>query len=402
MLPIQKRSAVWLLLSLCVAGITWLYAHQVLDPWSDARDLARNGVHTQLGDLYPRWRGTRELLLDGRNPYGPEVSHEIQTAFYGHVLTKDDAARGIVDEQRFAYPIYVVLLFAPTIHADFSRVQLWAPFILALVTAIGTLLCIDLIAWRLPWHGTAALILFTLSSPQIVQGIRHQQLALVVACLLVAGAWCVRKSYMAPAGVLLALSTIKPQMALLPLIWFAIWSAGDLRTRWRLPAAFGLTMAAFIGAGEAILPGWIGYFFAGLAAYQKYFPTTSLLRLLLGNFLGLVISAAIILSLLLVAWRNRMEAAQSQRFTLIFVAFLIAAVLTFPLFTPFNQSMLILPALMLFRDWKMLSRTIRIILGFVVAWPWVVSAALLVSHPPLDVIPPVAPTTRHCWFCSYR
>ena len=30
------------------------------------------------GDIYHRWLGSRELLLNGRNPYGKEVTEEIQ------------------------------------------------------------------------------------------------------------------------------------------------------------------------------------------------------------------------------------------------------------------------------------------------------------------------------------
>jgi len=384
MLPNPKRISLWLLLSLCVSGITWIYTHQILDPWSDARDVARNGIHAQLGDLYPRWLGAREVLLHGRNPYGPEVSGEIQTAFYGHVLKAEDAAHGIVDQQRFAYPIYVVFLLAPTGHADFSRVQFWAPVILALFAIGSVLFCIDLIGWRLPWQGIVALILFTLCSPQIVQGLRHQQLALVVAFLLFAGAWCLSRNHLSTAGLLLAFATIKPQMALLPLVWPLLWAAGDWRSRWRLPAAFGITMAALIVAGEFILPGWLGYFFAGVAAYQKYFPTTSLLRLLLGNTFGLVVSGGVIALLLLAGWRNRKEPANSRRFIYIKAAFLISAVVTFPLFTPFNQAMLILPALLLLRDWKAFPQTARLIFVSVVSWPWVVSAALLLVRPQLN------------------
>jgi len=41
----------------------------------------RDGIKTQMGDLYSPWMGTRELILHHRNPYGPEVTHEIQMAF---------------------------------------------------------------------------------------------------------------------------------------------------------------------------------------------------------------------------------------------------------------------------------------------------------------------------------
>jgi hypothetical protein len=380
----KKRIALWLLLSLCVSGIAWLYAHQILGPWANARDLQKNGITSQMGDLYPRWLGARDLFLYSRNPYGPEVSHEIQTDFYGHALTPEDAARGVVDEQRFAYPVYVVFLLAPTIHADFSRIQFWTPFILAFFVAVSVVLCVDLLDWRVPWPTIATLILFTVSCPQIVQGLRHQQLALVVACLIVAGAWCVRKGHLATSGVLLAVATIKPQMALLPLLWFFLWSAGEWRTRWRLLAGFGVTMAALIGAGEWILPGWLGYFFAGLAAYHKYFPTTSPLHLLLGNVVGTGASLVVIICVLIFAWRNRKAAGDSPRFNAVFAAFLIAALLTFPLFTPFNQAMLILPALTLVRDWARLPKLARAAFIAIVSWPWFVSLGLLLSRPRLN------------------
>src|SRR5439155_17440967 len=51
----------------------------------------------------------------------PEVSREIQIVFYGHAVTPEEAAQHVVDEQRFAYPLYVVFLMAPTIYTDFVK-----------------------------------------------------------------------------------------------------------------------------------------------------------------------------------------------------------------------------------------------------------------------------------------
>jgi hypothetical protein len=64
-----------------------------------------------LGDVYQRWIGTRELLLHGRDPYDVEVTREIQAAYYGRPLSSQEHR----DEQRFAYPIFVVFLLAPTV-----------------------------------------------------------------------------------------------------------------------------------------------------------------------------------------------------------------------------------------------------------------------------------------------
>src|SRR5712671_7261031 len=86
-----------------------------------------------LTDLYPRWYGTRELLLHNRDPYGVEVSRELQIAFYGRVLDPS-RPREPRDQQRFAYPLYVVLLLAPTVDMDFHTVRIVFWWLLLAVT----------------------------------------------------------------------------------------------------------------------------------------------------------------------------------------------------------------------------------------------------------------------------
>ena len=379
------RIRIWFLLSLLASGIAWLYMFRVLGPWDAYMGVQHDGIKAQMWDLYPRWVGARELLLHGRNPYGPEVTQEIQMAYYGHIVTQDYApGHKIVDEWRFAYPVYVVFLMAPLMHVDFAEVQRWAPLVLGLLAALCVPLSLDLLRWRLPWQEIAAITLFTVSSPQIAQGMRNQQLSLVVGFLLIAGAWCVSRNYLATAGALLAWSTIKPQMALLPLCCFLVWVVGNWTKRWRLLVGFLAMLICLIGAGELILPGWIGYFLAGAAAYRKYFPTTSLLRVVLGDTLGEIMGGIIVLGLLVLAWRNRREAGDSRQFTSIFAAFLMGAILAFPLFTPFNQVLLILPAMLILHDWKTLPKFSRLVFIVSVSWPWIISSVLLLFPPRLN------------------
>jgi len=380
----KKRT--WLLLSVLAAGITWLYVTSVLTPWNQHRGEATDGIKTQMGDLYAPWVGARELLLRRRNPYSPEVSREIQMVFYGRALGQGDTALSgrLINEQRFAYPVYTVFILAPTVHAEFAIVRPLAQLAFGLLTAITVWLCLDILHWKLPWEAATALALLTLSSPQVVQGLRFAQLALLVGFLIIAGAWCVSRHYLSTAGILLALSTIKPQMALLPLCWFAIWAAGNWTKRWRLVASLLATLAVLFASGELLLPGWIGYFISGIAAYRKYAPTSSLLRVALGDTLGEILGGFIILGLLLLAWRNQKEAADSPRFSVTLAAFLIGAILAFPLFTPFNQVMLILPAMLLLKDWRDLPRLSRLVFAVSVSWPWIASAVLLLFPPRLD------------------
>jgi hypothetical protein len=367
----------WLLLSLLASGISWAYLHRVVEPWTFHADT--HDMIVQMGDLYAPWVGTHELLFHRRNPYSPEVSHEIQMVFYGRIInqTYETPGAALVNEQRFAYPIYVVFLMAPATFVDFAEVQRWAPLVLALLTALNLLLCLQILHWRLHWQAATALVLFALSSPQIVQGLRLQQLAVVVGFLLTAAAWCVARNHLYAAGVFLALSSIKPQMALLPLCWFAVWTLGDWAKRWRLVAGFTATLALLMLAGEILLPGWLGYFLAGLAAYRKYFPTSSLLRMGLGDTLGEILGGLIVIALLAFAWRNRKASGDSRQFTFILAAFLVGDILAFPLLASFNQVLLILPALLLLHDWKTLPRFSRVVFIVFIFWPWIFSLVLL-------------------------
>src|SRR5438270_11103744 len=98
---------------LCALGM-WLYASRVLIPYQRADAAAHGEPRGNLSDLYPRWLGARELLLRGRNPYSKEITREIQTGYYGRPL---DPSRpeDPKDEERFAYPVYVTFLLAPSV-----------------------------------------------------------------------------------------------------------------------------------------------------------------------------------------------------------------------------------------------------------------------------------------------
>jgi hypothetical protein len=381
----------WLVLSVLACGITLAYRSTILLPWESyvnehSLDIAHGRLKAQLGDLYPRWVGTRELLLHGRNPYGPEVSHEIQMGFYGHVVEQQFNAPGtpVIDEQRFVYPVYVVFLMAPVAGVDFPVLQEWAPAFLALLTVVSILLWLGLLRWQPSWIVTVTIILFVLSSPQVMQGLRLRQLGMAVAFLLALSVWCIVKNKLALAGIFLAFSTIKPQMAALPLAWLLFWGLGDLRKRWPLLAGFGTALGVLVGAGEIVLPGWPHYFLVGLAAYRKYFPTTSLLCLVFGNIGGGVISTLAIGSIWVFAWKNRGEDAASSEFLCTLATSFIAAALVLPILTPYNQVLLLLPIAMILHQWNTLPKIARRLFACVLAWPYLCSSGLLLIRPNLN------------------
>jgi len=378
----RLRPQLWLLLSVLVAFVAWLYMSRVLLPWEHYFNVEAGTMKAALGDLYSPWLGTRDLLQRRMNPYGPEVTHEIQGAFYGHDIEPQSATGSrITDEQRFAYPVYVVFLLAPTSGIEFETVHAWAPFVLMGAVGVSVGLWVSFLRWRVSAITAMAIILFVLASPQIAQGLRLRQIGLLVAAMIALAAWLVRRNWLLAAGALLAFSTIKPQMSILPIAWFLLWSAGDFSRRWRLPASFCGTLALQIGAGEFVLPGWPRDFVAGLAAYRRYGPMTTLLQLTLGRSLGVIVAAAAVVGLLAWGWVNRKHAADSPEFARTLAMFFVVAAFALPLMPPFNQVLLILPALMIMRDWSRLPQWARIALIVCISWPWAASLAMVAFSP---------------------
>ncbi len=377
------KARLWLLLGLLACGISGLYMHRILGPWEYYVNVEHGRLKAALGDLYPRWVGTRDLLLYGRNPYGREVSREIQIGFYGHEIVQDHEHLGPdpIDEQRFAYPVYVVLLLAPTVRADFQALNAGAWWVLAGLTAVSVLLWMTVLHWRPAWPVAICIILFILSSPQIVQALRLRQLALLVSFLLALSSWCILRGHLTIAGALLALSTIKPQMVAVVLLWFLLWTLGNFAQRWKLAASFCGSLALLIGVGEILLPGWVRDFLAGIAAYRKYFPTTSLLRFTLGDTIGTAAGIAIVIGLLIFAWKNWAREESWDQFVVALSAFFVATSLVLPLMVPANQVLLLLPLLATLKNWPAQRRFTRLTLFTIAAWPSIAALVLLLVPP---------------------
>jgi hypothetical protein len=372
------RPRLWLLLGLLVGATTLLYVSRILGPWEDYVDVEHGTLKARLGDLYSPWFGSRALLLYGQNPYSVKVTREIQMEFYGRVIEQSyDQPENIIDEQRFAYPVYAVFFLAPIVRLDFHQAQLWTAAGFAILTASGVLLWLSALRWRLTGTTASALILFILSSPQIVQGLRLRQLGLAVGFLIALAVWCVSRNYLSSAGILLAFATIKPQMIVLPVAWFLVWTLGHWRERWRLSASFVGSLVVLVLLGEFALPGWLSYFASGLQAYWKYGPTKSVLRLLIGPLPAGMVSGILICAWLALAWRHRKSNGDSGEFLYVLAACFLAESIALPLMSPFNQVLLLLPILMILRDWRKIPLFLRVAFVFCFAWPAITSLTLL-------------------------
>ena len=340
------RWAAWLVIGavICAAG-TWLYAIRVLFPYQygDAASLCR--PRGNFSDLYPRWVGARELLLHGRDPYTMEVTREIQVGFYGRVLGPDSPGIGHSYQQGFYYPVYIAFGLAPTLHLPFASVQKGFSWVLVGLTLVMVPLWLRVLRWSVPRWGQAALIILSIGTLAVMQGLKLQQITLVVAALLAAALALLISDHQIPAGILLALATIKPQLVWLVLFWLTIWTLADWRRRYRWAASFLLAMAILCAVSEWYLPHGISRFWQSGREYRSYTGEMSVMDMEIGSPWSRAIELAALAIMTAVCWKERREAANSEAFAFTVSLVLAITVLVVPSYGPYNQ-VLLLPALL--------------------------------------------------------
>jgi hypothetical protein len=375
----------WLALALLAATSMWFYVDRILVGHQIADAAANDRPRGNLSDLYPRWLGARELLLRHRNPYSEDVALEIQKGYYGRAL--DPARPGDPkDRQGFAYPVYVVFLLAPLIGFSFHSVQVFFLWFLIALTAATVPLWLRALGWRLPCVGIAIAIVLTLGSIPAVQGIKLQQLSLLVAALLAGSAACVASGYLFCGGAILALATIKPQLAWPMVLWLLLWAISDWKAPRRLVFGFTAPMGALLIAAELVLPGWIKMFLEAIRQYHQYTHNESVLDQLVdwlpGSHEGEVLAVIACLASALLLWKLRKDAPGSTGFAGALAVVLALTVLVVPMYAPYNQVLLLPAILFLARDQAasiVESRSVAPVswlAGLALAWQWIASLGL--------------------------
>jgi hypothetical protein len=374
-----------LALALTVSASTWFYVERILKPQQVADAALHNRPRGNLSDLYPRWLGSRELLLHGRNPYSLEITREIQQGYYGRVLdpSRPDDPK---DQQGFAYPTYVVFLLSPTVGLPFEAVQIGFRWLLFGLAVVSVLLWLYVVRWELGWILKFILIVLMLGWWPMVQGIKLQQLSLLVAGLLAVSSALLSAGWLFLAGGLLALATIKPQLAWPMVLWLLVWAVSDWRSRRRFVFGFTLMMILLLSGAELVLPGWLGMFVHAIRQYHHYTQNESVLVWTFGSIFGRLAEVVSLLLCALLVWRVRREPASSAEFGRALALVLALTVVVVPMFAPYNQVLLAPAIFILLRSASSSELTlpaIRLARGvgwFSVVWPWIVTAGLSAGY----------------------
>jgi hypothetical protein len=291
-----------------------------------------------LSDLYPRWYGSRELLLHGRDPYSADITREIQQWQRGR------PARTGEDEGRFAYPVYVSFVLAPTLPFRFTGVNKVMFWFLLLCAAASVQAWMRFVGWRPSGAVTAIVLACSLSSFAVVFGARLRQPGILVGLLLAAGLVSLAANRLLAAGVLLAFATLKPQLTVLVVPWLLLWSLGRWQHRKMFFWSFMGTLACLVISSEILVHGWIRKFIAAASAYRGYTDGRSVLEVLLSRPGGVIATLITVGALLVLCWKFRR--AEADEFAFCSAVVLAVTLVVIPTIAPHGQ-ILLLPGIFL-------------------------------------------------------
>jgi len=389
-------------LALCLAVIgaaSFLYYHQGLFMPRVVAVRTANGLghgYSFGNDFYQVWLSCKELLRERRDPYSLQMTLEIQRGLYGRPL--DPTRPGDpIDQRVFPYPAYTDLLFWPAALFPFEIVRVAVLFVLVALTVATILLWLRAMDWNLEWQWTAVAVLLTLCSYSALEALFAGQLGLLVAFLLAASVLALRRSKFFLAGVLLALTTIKPQVTAIALFYLLLWTVTEWHTRRKLILSFFLTMVALLGSSLAVFPHWISSWIHTVLAYRHYTRpplVTEVLTSPLGHLSGpatLILTTLSVVLAIAIAWRNRDADIRSFRFWLSLSTILAITTITIlPGQAVYDDLILIPGILLLVRHRRVLltSSPAARVLSFVgllaLLWPWIAAFALISLRPVLS------------------
>ncbi len=212
-----------------------------------------------LNDFYSRWAGARAWILEGRDPYGLDVTAEIQQA-----LGATHQAEG---RSGFHYPMHVVFLFLPLINLPYKITQsIWLVTLLWL--AIGIVLTsLSRIEWRPSPAGLIGLILFGILFYPAARTMLLGQFTLHVTFFLTVTLLLLKHNRDGWAGIFLAATSIKPQMVIVIGVWLVLWAI--LQKRWRfIGGVVGGGLLYLVGA-MFIYPRWLLSFWEDVQRYAN-------------------------------------------------------------------------------------------------------------------------------------
>lgn len=252
----RNTSWIWILAAVAVVAVAVLltignYHYASLNPGGN--------------DFLVHWMGTRSYITEGLSPYSDEVALRIQNMVYGR------AAQAGEHELRVAYPLYSIVLFLPfALIKDFTMARAVWMTVLEITLVVLCFASLRLTRWKPTPLILLVLLLFSLLWYHSLRALILGNAVVLVTLMVVGALLCIRSGADELAGVLLAFSTIKPQVVVVLLAFVIFWAFA--RKRWKLIFWLVGTVALLSAACALLMPDWIVQNIREVLRYPGYNP----------------------------------------------------------------------------------------------------------------------------------
>jgi hypothetical protein len=380
---------------LCAAWMAYYHLALFVPRVSQVRATEGFGNGYSFGaDFYPIWLTAREGLLHHRDPYSPQTTRQIQIDLFGRIV--DARVFGAPpDYWTFAYPAFADVLLWPIALLPFSLARIGIGLSLGILTGFSVVLWIRVVHPHAARLSVASLLMLTLSSYAVLEGLFAEQMGLLVGFLLAASLAALVRQEFFFSGSLLALTLLKPQVMLLIGIYLLLWSLARWRARWRFAGGFFLMSSALVASSLLIWPHWISEWLRVLTSYRRY-SNPPLVSDLLGNqilgnqvggLLGPILIVALVVSAVALSWRMRFAPTDSRDFRLaVSLLLAVTAIAVLPGHAVYDHVVLLPGIILIASCWRDFapSKAFRVTLAaatLALVWQWICAPVVIALQP---------------------
>jgi hypothetical protein len=255
-------------------------------------------------DFIVHWASTRDFFSTGTSPYSDDTALKIQTLVYGR------AAQGGENDFHEALPLYSIIFFAPfSLISNFTLARACWLTLLELCLLAIAILSLRLTYWKPKLWLFGILLLFVLVSFPAFSLLINGNAIILVTLLLILSLLLIRDGKDEAAGILLAISTLKPQSVFLLLIFIFFWAI--INRRYRIIGYFLGALIVLVGFSALLIPNWLVQYTLEVLRFPFYnLPLTisSVINDLggsVGSRMSIVLSAILLLLLGVEWWKGR-------------------------------------------------------------------------------------------------
>jgi hypothetical protein len=266
-------------------------------------------------DFLVHWMGTRNFFLTGTSPYSDDTAIKIQTMVYGR------AAQAGEHQLRVAYPLYSIFLFAPfALVGDFTLARaLWMSLLELCLFGI-VFFTLRLTYWKPKTWLIGLFLVFVFLSYHGMRPLINGNAVILVTFLMVLILISIRDKNDEIAGIMMAVITIKPQNALLFLLFILFWAI--INKRYKLITWFVSTMVVLVGFSLLLIPDWLMQNLREIVRYPTYNPDGTVGAVLktawgaIGDRLSIALTFILLVALLGEWWISRFATTKKFLWTI--------------------------------------------------------------------------------------